>query len=97
MRGVSAPTISTGSLSFLSGISTSVLAWFGSNAATIGAMCTVASLFFMIYFGFANGRKLDKSADNSNRLDSVDDHICEIKELIKSKDSSKKTKKRKSN
>ena len=89
MRGVSVPTISTGSLSFLSGISTSVLSFFELNAATIGAVCTVVSLIAMIFFGIANGRKLDKSTDNSNRLDSIDEHI---KQLIDKKEKPKKPK-----
>lgn len=70
-RGVSVPTISSGVFSCLSGIFT----FFEVYAATIGAVCTVVSLLFMVFFGFMNGRKLDKSADNSKRLNMVDEHL----------------------
>ena len=76
--------MSSGSFSFLSGIFTWTTSFFETNATTIGAVCTAVSLCFMIFFGFANGRKLDKSADNSNRLNVVDEHIEEMKKDLTS-------------
>jgi len=39
----------------------------------------------MIFFGIANGRKLDKSTDNSNRLNIVDQHIEDMEKALGSK------------
>ena len=65
LRGVDGSTASAFFISFLSGIFTTLLTWLEVYSGEIGAACTILSLFCMIFFGINNGRKLDKSTENS--------------------------------
>ena len=84
-RGADAPTISSFFMSFVSGIFTVTMTWLEAYSGAIGAACTMASLFFMIFFGIANGRKLDKSADNSERSVLNSENIEKLSSTFESK------------
>ncbi len=101
LRGADAPTVSSFFMSFLSGIFTALMTFLEVYSGQIGAACTIISLFFMIFFGIANGRKLDRSADNSERsaLNSenieklsaaFDSKFSKLERLLKSKGKNKR-------
>jgi len=57
------------------GILTSVLAFFESNAAGIGAMCTVVFGIVYIIFQFMSYRKLTLSDTNQERIRILEDQL----------------------
>lgn len=85
LRGADAPTISSFFMSFSTGIFTALMTFLEVYSGQIGAACTIVSLFFMIFFGIANGRKLDRSADNSERSALNSENIEKLSKLFNSK------------
>ena len=80
-----AKTLAGGSAKLASGtgISTVILAWFGSNAAGIGAICTIITCVAYIYFGYtAAGRNNEKdrqAEENKTEIDKLKKQLRESK------------------
>lgn len=75
-------------LSGSTGVSTMVLAYFEVNAAGIGALCTLITLIFYLFFQLLAQRKINQSEKNKQKIDSnelkLDAHIEETRKGIES-------------
>ena len=68
-------TNATGFSAIFSGAITVILDFFGSNASSIGAMCTLATCIAFIYFSHKSSKRYDEkdrqSLDNKAEIDKL--------------------------
>ncbi len=60
------------------GISTMVMAYFQVNAAGIGALCTLVTLVFYVYFQWLSNKKLTVADDNKHEIAQLKKQLSEI-------------------
>lgn len=69
---------SSAGLSVSGGISTAIMGYLHVNAAGIGALCTIITLFFYIFFQFIANKKLNQADKNLELIKELKKEISEI-------------------